>query len=435
MSSFKFTLQQQTPQIHFQGLQALSGLRASDVKPRLDKFLAQKLNDAYGFKAPANGNYKEAPYAPWLLGTKKEKAAFAYKLIIGNTPSTVIPIIKDDKQHKFSGFFGNMGLKYNDNSKYWIMATGKISCSVYPLTNVQASIGSKQLLDVMMEHIPEFFATHNFGTRQGKGYGSYMVMEPTTVHALESAYYFEVQMKRTIGHGDFEKLFSTIDLFYRTLRSGLNLKGRGQRDLLYFKSLMFQYAKSNGLQWDKKTVRHALFRNHATYQEADRKRTDQDGTFQFSSNGPKYDFRDWLGLASEQTWFNYGPQKKDGNGYDKTTVINKLHAANGAEISRVPSPILFKPVRHEGNKYRVYLLLQPLPEILKTASAAFSSKKAEKSDVVLPMFPDFMLNEYLDFAIRTFDKKQFQYPEGNEPEEVSIIGGIYDILKTQLPKK
>ena len=63
MSKYKlsFTLRQHTPMIHFQADQPGATLRATELKPKLDKFLIEKLG---------GWSKENIPYA-WRVGGKK----------------------------------------------------------------------------------------------------------------------------------------------------------------------------------------------------------------------------------------------------------------------------------------------------------------------------------------------------------------------------
>ena len=74
MKTLQVTLKQHTPLIHFQHDQYGATLRASEVKPKLDRFILMKLG---------NGDYDQgcdlARTNKWLIG---EKNALNYKMKI-----------------------------------------------------------------------------------------------------------------------------------------------------------------------------------------------------------------------------------------------------------------------------------------------------------------------------------------------------------------
>jgi hypothetical protein len=77
MKTLTITLKQHTPLIHFQHSQKGATLRATEVKPKLDRFVLTALG---------NGNYEagieEAKNKGWLIGKKCEHPALNYKIRI-----------------------------------------------------------------------------------------------------------------------------------------------------------------------------------------------------------------------------------------------------------------------------------------------------------------------------------------------------------------
>ncbi|MDD2199480.1 MAG: hypothetical protein PHE08_07115, partial [Bacteroidales bacterium] len=127
-----FTLKQHTPIIHFQHDQDDATLRASEVKPRLDRFILTKLGaesdqNLVGNDAKYKKGIEVAKKRNWLVGDE-EHAALNYKLKIKTSDFFSYPIelprIRnnridlDDRGRirfdSFSCFFGNMG---DDSSK------------------------------------------------------------------------------------------------------------------------------------------------------------------------------------------------------------------------------------------------------------------------------------------------------------------------------
>ena len=91
-----FELEQQTSMWHFQGREAGAALRATEVKPKLDRFLIEwckKMHQLDILKEKKN----------WLAD--KDHPAFAYKLRIENKGN----MVKEQLPGRNSLFFGNMG--------------------------------------------------------------------------------------------------------------------------------------------------------------------------------------------------------------------------------------------------------------------------------------------------------------------------------------
>lgn len=106
-----YKLQQQTPLIHFQYNQSGATLRASEVKPKLDKFIISKLRE--------DDRKKE-----WYI---ENTNALNYKMqIVANGEKTVsqhkiltMKGLKKEARAQINGmYFGNQGSKPEDLEKY-----------------------------------------------------------------------------------------------------------------------------------------------------------------------------------------------------------------------------------------------------------------------------------------------------------------------------
>jgi hypothetical protein len=133
-----FTLRQHTPLIHFQPQNGT--LRATEIKPKLDKYVIQKL-DKLGKGIPST----------WCIGGESAKSkALDYKLhfastCLGNTPKKIIDKNKDKHLLTLGDITGT-------------------AISFHP-----------DLLAFIKTSLSEFFALHNFGNRTSKGYGCFTV--------------------------------------------------------------------------------------------------------------------------------------------------------------------------------------------------------------------------------------------------------------------
>ncbi len=121
MSNFKleFKLIQHTPIIHFQSYQDGATLRATELKPKLDKFLLSKNS-----KLP-----------------KSDKDSLNYKVKITSKDNKVTDI----------KFVTSNNLKINFFSF------------------------NSEILKAIKENFSSFLAINNFGARQKKGYGSFSI--------------------------------------------------------------------------------------------------------------------------------------------------------------------------------------------------------------------------------------------------------------------
>ena len=205
MHKLTIKLEQHTPLLHFQHEQTGATLRATEVKPKLDKFLIQ-----HAYK-----NDFEL-YKHLLQGYKGQSSidihsAFAYQL------SFTADEIQISDRNNLPGYFAEIGNK-GDPLKKLSFAEG---------LKLHINTRKAELLGVIKENINSFLMQHNFGTRQSRGFGSFTVSKDDKQHykPVFLDYRFEVEKSSTAQFDQLINLFNYIDLFSRSLRAGLNLKG------------------------------------------------------------------------------------------------------------------------------------------------------------------------------------------------------------------
>jgi hypothetical protein len=292
---FEVRLKQHTPMIHFQHDQAGATLRATEVKPKLDAFLKEKL--------------KLEQKVEELKQYTGNQGNLLYRLRISPNPkgAVVKPIERQMKDRNgnvlkkrngdprligFPNFFGNMG-------------EGKEKCFVQH-RNVTFHFFSYRpaLLDHIKKHLSEFLFRQNFGTRQSKGFGSFYVEASDPIYSapLAKFYKFTVNAPKGDFYAKYETLFEHINLFYKTIRSGINLKNREGRTLFYFKSLLFLYAKSEkNWTWDKRLIKNKFIRPNRL---RDQKNAHPNSDLIRFEGSEGYMVRDLLGLAPVQEFMS-----------------------------------------------------------------------------------------------------------------------------------
>lgn len=188
MSRFKvhIELEQYTPLLHFQGGEPGACLRASEVKPKLDRFVMEWLWSK-GIRA-----LPESWIGHKADGTDREtvirRTALRYKMkfegqIEGITADRQVPG-KDGKKRVqkqiHALYFGAMGDQNFDaagESKVKAVKYSGIQMDILCMVRDTLQIGSEQLslLQLLRRLIEPFFALHCFGTRSSKGFGSFGV--------------------------------------------------------------------------------------------------------------------------------------------------------------------------------------------------------------------------------------------------------------------
>lgn len=481
MYKLEVKLKQHTPLIHFQHDQEGATLRASEVKPKLDKFILTQIG---------GGNYEkgraEAKAKGWLVG-KGDHPALDYKVRIEadvKCNSGFKSVWMDDSMHDYAPmaetrrgmylYFGNMN---SEKPKKMSFSHTNIDMTIFCMT---AKLGEQ-----ISKHLSEFFLLHNFGTRQTKGYGSFTVFSingEETKDATPSNYisYFTSTSKN---------VFRDIELLHKTLRSGIN---GPKKYSLYFKSLLFSWAESEGIIWDKKSIK-SHFLSEQTKRTVEEKRSHNFTYYSISNRGvvlpsksdpnsrdeynhwisPQntesgiYDLRDYLGLSTNEAWMAYDTGdfvkddktndaklkiNKDRNGCvtGKEYVLKKMSVSKSLnrsfeEIGRFKSPILYKPIEDENNNWRVFVIVdEEFLSLLQQKKVYFKSNMPNTEGFSLEFLPKFSVKKYLEYAFClgenvksnfSVNRKQFDPQFSRNPNDIdtyNIIIKMYVELSQHL---
>lgn len=359
MHTLTVKLKQHTPLIHFQHDQEGATLRASEVKPKLDKFILNKLTPS---------EIVEGKNAGWIK-TKNDKVWLDYKMRIEDHRVEVWDMTRETGRinnrtgkpitESIPLFFGNMHKKDEVN-----FVPKKMVFAPIPFNLIIQSTYDK-IIEFMNTFLSSFFLHHNFGTRQSKGFGSYMLETFSAPHKSEKGFAkFNWALPRNNSFGTlgcYYDLFAAIDFFYKTLRSGIN------QNNVYFKSLMYFYALDLNEYWDKRTIRYEF--GHFTTSRYTDKGENADLENDGNHNKAKSKlYRDMLGLSSIQTWKSYND------------TISKDHMPVNPDdkIDRFKSPILIKPIYINGS-FDVYLIPSSIPNIYLNAKFAINSANTGSS--------------------------------------------------------
>ena len=132
-----FELKQHTPIIHFQHDQAGATLRATEVKPKLDRFLIKIFNDS------------NTDFATWLINGQEK--ALDYKIRVKDVTNLEKQVIDG-----YPCYFANMG---DGANKHLIMAN-KLNIEVFSFHS--------SLIEKIDKHFESFLLETNFASRQSK---------------------------------------------------------------------------------------------------------------------------------------------------------------------------------------------------------------------------------------------------------------------------
>lgn len=358
----EYKLVQHTPLIHFQHSEPHACLRATEVKPKLDRFLIEQLekDDRFG-----DGRWKK-----WFVGDGSQQS-FDYMMRItpnseqvDRTQSIERAIARAEHRppnaslheiHK--NYFGNMAS--GNNIQDTIRETFKESLFYKDGLTLTIRCFIPELLTFIDEHIRGFFMMHNFGTRQRKGFGSFTVdisTEPNAPKGFDlvgkycpNAYYCKLD-----GNVSANALLNAVWVISGFLKSGFNLNNNKKnkkenaasniREKDYVRGFVFRYFQrgKNPLANDKAFVKQKVLLN--VYDEAtpgEHRR--------FYGNNVRYRYVRGLLGTNENSRFCRNPNAH--------TPVYDIYTHSAEGVERFPSPLLFKPI----GKF-VFILPQKMPD-------------------------------------------------------------------------
>lgn len=384
MHILKVTLRQHTPLIHFQHDQEGATLRASEVKPKLDKFILKRLG---------NGDYQQgiakAKTNGWLIG-KGEHPALDYKMRIeANEADKEILLDVKKKNDKyitdaFPFLIANMGGKDSEDDL--------MNLSFYKNMLMNIVTIHKDLCDYLDPVIEAFFAQNNFGQRQTKGFGSFSVISKQendeVVKNIEWKNHFKEYfengtpvLKFSLNSKDnsLEKqfmLFSVIDFYWRCLKSGINYSKRkepkngvGNVNIKYperyIKSFLWTYLNSKGYTWEKRKLK-IDFGLETPFPIRVTNENSNNSVFARGIMGcpDKYEYR------IPQNKFR---EDRNKHKYKEIVENRTINIENiSGEIDRIPSPIIFKPII-DGTNVSVFILFDK--ELIEQLASLSETKR------------------------------------------------------------
>lgn len=354
MKTLKVTLKQHTPLIHFQHDQYGATLRASEVKPKLDRFIIEKLGGGIydNVKAQVKNTY------PQLFIPKEGVFALNYKLKIS---SDIVKeyLIASYLSEKDKTTLRNLDINYLDNTPYF--AQEKQNKEIVYTRNIEFwnNIGSKgvmleniilrvssnnNIIEIIARHIQSFFLYENFGNRQNKGFGCFEVTgifsdSSEKSQKLQNNEYLLRQnfffcYKKDLHSNDLNTIFSTINNDYKLLKSGRNRPYAKSKLMLYFLKDINEYGYR--MRWEK-----AFFKDNIddVYQKDDHDnyylQSNRNVNTQYAENDRFYYIRALLGVANQYEFLLQNPPEPN-----KKLVISVNGDDSGVE--RFKSPIIFK---------------------------------------------------------------------------------------------
>lgn len=397
-------LKQETPMIHFQHDSSGATLRASEVKPKLDRYIKRK----YLAEHPNMTDEEKKAYKKWFIG---DTDALDYKMSIHavGTPikSNTIEreckaadLLKNDvtvdninkarrvvdaKYHERlvsinQSYFGNMVTK-PDSPEYKAEVSASYKETVLYKNSITLKIVclNNELRTVIEKYLISFFINTNFGCRQTKGFGSFL---PTELNGkrialkkneidslIDGEAYFWFDSKTT----DPDTMMEQARIVYSVMKAGLNgtrlQKDRNNPSLLRYKNpeayirgfSMGDFLGQTGSE--KAKIKKFLFRRPYDLSFVNGQ-SNQEASYEYK----EYNFiRAVLGLADNYD-FRDAPR-------GRTAKIQVYHYPDNSSelIQRFPSPVTIKIIDH----YVYFVINDSYKKILNKTFLLFKSNGSE----------------------------------------------------------
>lgn len=343
----EYKLIQHSPLIHFQHSEPHACLRATEVKPKLDRFLIEQAKTD-----PLCSNDK---WKRWLIGDGSQQS-FDYMMRItpnGNVvekSQTIEIAVANGQGNIHKNYFGNMVTERGDDREAAIREKYKESLFFPDGITLTIRCFIPDLLAFIDKHIRVFFMLHNFGTRQRKGFGSFTV----DIAGEENAPRGMDLIREYCPNAFFCKLpeapptvkqrLDAIWIISAFLKGGYNNPGAANN---YIRGFVFRY-----------------FRQQATPIGNDKAFVKQNVLYQAYNRAGQGEHRPPLGPNAGYERYRYvrglfGTNESSTfrpNGFGRGPDY-KVFTRSSQGIERFPSPLLFKPI--DGY---VFIIPQKMPE-------------------------------------------------------------------------
>ena len=397
------TLEQYTPLLHFQGTQQGACLRATEVKPKLDRFITGYLEK----------NGAEVP-AQWKLDTPDDKRHIALRYKLRLRPLGPDSFGPGRKPHPLYFAGGMKGKSRPSSGMFFRQGIQMTVLSLVPAQQLPREVPlpgggtARELLPLIEGLLPSFFALHGFGTRSRKGFGSFGVKgRAVSMDQLAAALPADClgffHMKRSDGSADLPFCEDYLDDVYTIsaiMKGGVNLPNSH----VYLKGALQRLWSERGIGTEKAFLKSKVFTDE------DRKGwyryeicNGNDHTPWGESSGyrgrDRYEFeRAILGLTDHYTFgFKKDSKRTFAVNYDKSVRDKQKR------IRRFPNPVEFRPFS-DG----LLIVVHEIPD--KMYDQLFHFGADPQKAIRTPARGSFDLWEFVSSVLRPFG-------DGSFPEE------------------
>lgn len=362
------------PIIHFQPSTNAKGatLRASEVKPKFDKYIWTKEPEELA-------TYELLPYKMKFIEKKKE--------------------VIDEK---VADEYVDIPLYYAKDQKRMVITNPRIVITCFdPI-----------LQKLIVKHIKNFFIVTNFGAAQGKGYGSFTIdsekndqveqenIEKILMEEFGLKTLYKIDCNKLVGKlAKFEaikKIFRIIENFYKIIKGGINHKE-------YIKGFLFIHMNEKGIKNEKAVLKTEII-DHPYASNQNKVKQEP----KINSHKECY-VRALLGLSSS---FAFKDQRRQKGGAVDVNI--KISHADET-IERFPSPLTFKVINKiiyiipkqidEQIWNQKFIFTYELGKDVKNSNGIDPKVKPEELELYTPDSNEFCLEDFLEEAVSYYNKE------------------------------
>ncbi len=391
------TLKQITPMLHFQSQQAGACLRASEVKPKLDRFVISWLRK--------QGLASERLPRDWVIRNSQSGDSLRYRLHFTACGSNAWP--EDRPPHPLYFAASMRGSKagcvfYPEGVKMTVFTLAKAPLPMR--LSLPDGRRTDSMMDVLEALIPPFLAVTCFGIRSTKGFGSFevkgyrcgwkqlMAYLPTDITGLFQLNAASEGADEGTGIPSIcDDRLDDVFVLSAMMKGGVNYAFR--RPPVWYRGAVMEYADRTGFGTEKAFLKSRVFTpaDRSWYEE--RILRHKDGNT--GGRCTRYRFmRAMLGLTDS---FIYG--SGDSKKVFKIEPVLR-------EIDRFPSPVRFKPCE-QGLR----IVVRRIPDAMFGTRFIFDQGG---STILTPDRSEFDLCRFVQEFVRPFSPEEAPPPAWEE---------------------
>jgi hypothetical protein len=369
--------------IHFQHDEPGACLRASEVKPKLDRFVAKYL-ETRKIEVPKS----------WRISPEHDALKYQMQFRADSNSKKVI----DLNRANFRYYFGNIGseIAKKKGVLYSTPICMRISCvcteTVSPVDEPLT------LLELLSRLLGSFFKSHGFGTRNSKGFGAFSVIDETASN-ISLRPFFSVYYGIKYPDECDVNVLKDIWVIGNMMKSGFNFTFGDPND--YYKGRIFRYFTIRGIGSDKAFIKQKVLKRGS---DSNRDSEEYSGYERFVFS------RAMLGLPGTFE-FRYNE--------NTTTRSGKVEVSH-PNIMRFKSPVLFRPYKNY-----LYFLPTEIPDAMFDAEFKLNDKP-----INTPTREEFDLIGYLDWFMLQFNTREDIHQFHNE-DVAEVLDKRLQIIRSQ----